>query len=66
MKVTLMLISFESSGFDLTTRDLYFTILVENTHSSRKHTFHKSFRVNRTEDYGLKTSKQVQDYLTMS
>ena len=43
------------SGFDLTTRDSYFTILVEvftKTHS-RKHIFHESHRVNRTHDYGL-------------
>ena len=33
---------------------------------SRKHIFHKSYRVNRTQDYGLKTCKQVQNYLAMS
>ena len=27
--------------------------------------FHESFRVNRTQDYGLKTWKQVQNYLAM-
>ena len=32
---------------------------------SRKHTFHKLFRANRTQDYGLNTSKQVQNYSTL-
>ena len=32
---------------------------------SRKHTFHKSIRANRTQDYGLNTSKQVQNYSTL-
>ena len=55
------------SGFDLMICDWYFTILVEvfTNHILAENIFHKSFRVNRTQDYGLKTSKQVKNYLTM-
>ena len=28
--------------------------------------FHETYRVNRTQDYGLKICKQVQNYLMMS
>ena len=47
--------------------DWYFTILVEvfTNHILAENIFHKSFGVNRTQDYGLKTSKQVENYLTM-
>ena len=30
-----------------------------------KNTFHKSYRMNRTQYYGLKTGKQVPNYLTL-
>ena len=33
---------------------------------SRKHIFHESFGVNRTQDYGLKTRKHVRNYPRMS
>ena len=33
---------------------------------SRKRMFHKSYRVNRTQGYGLKTCKQVPNYSIMS
>ena len=38
-----------NSGFDLTTRDLYFMILVSSRepYSSRKHIFRELYRVNR-------------------
>ena len=51
------------SGFDLTTRDSYFTIqvkifmnliLLQNTNSTKSYS-----KVNRTQDYGLKTNKQA-------
>ena len=55
------------NGFDLTTRDLYFTILVEVfTNHILKHIFHESFSVNRAQGYGRRTCKQVQNYSTMS
>ena len=47
------------------TCDLYFTILLEvfmNHFLAKKNIFHKLFRVNRTQDYGLKTCKQVHNY----
>ena len=33
---------------------------------SRKHLFHESYRVNRTQDYSLKTFKEVPNYFAMS
>ena len=57
------------AGFDLTTRDSYFTVRIWSFHKSffsRKHIFHESFRVNRTQDYGLQTCKQVQNYTAVS
>ena len=33
---------------------------------SRKHIFHKLYRVNRTQDYGFRTCKQVSNYLALS
>ena len=33
---------------------------------NRKHIFYKSFRVNRTQNYDLKTCRQVPNYLVMS
>ena len=56
---------FEVAVFDLTTRGSYFTILAEvfTNHISRKHIFREMFWVNRTQDYGLKSCKQVQNYL---
>ena len=49
------------------TRDSYFTILVEvfTNHILTKNTFHESDIMNRTQDYDLKTSKQVPNYLTL-
>ena len=40
----------EITGFDLTTHDLYFMILVEvfTNHILAKKLFHKSFRMNRS------------------
>ena len=56
------------SGFDLTTRDSYFTILVEvfMNHILARHIFHELYRVNRTHDYGFKTGKQVPNYSTLT
>ena len=34
------------------------------TYFSRKHTFHESYRLKETQDYGLKSSKNVSNYLT--
>ena len=53
-----------SSGFDLMTRNSYFTILVEvfPNHILVENIFHESCRVNRTQDYGLKICKQIPDY----
>ena len=47
------------AGFDLTARDLYFTILVEvfTNHILAENMFHESCRVNRTQDYDLETCK---------
>ena len=49
------------------TRDSYITILVEvhEPYFSRKHIFHELYRINRTQDYGLKICKQVPDYSTL-
>ena len=51
------------AGFDLITHDSYFTILVEvfTSHilSENTYLFHKSYGVNRTHDFSLKTYKQV-------
>ena len=40
-------------GFSLATHDLYFVILVEvfMNHILAENTFHKSYRVNKTQDY---------------
>ena len=48
-----------STGFDLTTRDSYFTILVEvfTNHILTENIFRESYRGNRTQDCGLKTCK---------
>ena len=35
-------------------------------HIFAENIFHKSFGVNRTQDYGPKTCKQVQNYSTVS
>ena len=45
----------------------YFTILVEVFINPilAKNTFHKSYRMKRTQYYGLKTGKQVPNYLTL-
>ena len=55
-------------GFDLTTRDSNFTILVEiftNHILAEKHKFHESFSVNRTQDFCkhhlLQSRKQLND-----
>ena len=57
-----------SAGFDLTTHNLYFTILVEifMNHILAEDIFHKSHRVNRTQDYDFKTSKPVPNYMTLT
>ena len=52
-------------GFDLMPHDLYFRSF-HKPYFSKKHIFHKSHRVNITQDYGLKTCKQVPNYSTMS
>ena len=54
------------SGFDITTRDSCFTILVEvfTNHISAENTYFTN-RVNRTQDYDLKICKQVPDYLAL-
>ena len=46
------------------TRDSYFTILVEvfPNHILVENIFHESYRVNRTQDYGLKICKRIPDY----
>ena len=43
------------SGFDLTARDSYFTILVEvfTNHILAENTYFTNNKVNRTQDYGL-------------
>ena len=33
---------------------------------SQKNIYHESFSMNRTQNYGLKTCKQVQNYLSIS
>ena len=51
-----------STGFDLTTRDSYSTKVDFFSNFSRKYIFQESFRVNKTQDYGLETCQQVQNY----
>ena len=48
--------------FDLTTRDSYFTILVEvfTNHISAENIFHESYRVNRTQDYEFQPANRCQ------
>ena len=54
-------------GFNLATRDLYFMILVEVfTNHILAETHFTNHRVNITQDYGLKTSKQGPNYLTLT
>ena len=55
-----------NTGSHFKTRDLYFTILAEvfTNHILAENIFHKSYKVNRAQDYGLKTCKQVPNYLT--
>ena len=50
------------SGLDLTTRDSHFTILVQvfTNHILAKNIFYESYRVNRTQDYGLKPGNKYQ------
>ena len=45
--------------FNLTIRDSYFMILVEvfTNHILAENIFYESYRVNRTQDYGLKTCR---------
>ena len=47
------------TGFDSMTQDSIFTVLVEvfKNHILAENTFYKSYRVNRTQEYGLKTCK---------
>ena len=49
----------ETAGFNLTTHDLYLTILVEvfTSHILAKNLFHKSFRMNRSSNHCYKTCK---------
>ena len=56
-----------NAGFNLTACDIYFIFLVEvfMNHNLAENIFRKSYRVNRTPDYGLKTCKQVPNYLKM-
>ena len=54
-----------SAGFNLTTRDSYSTKVEVFSNFSRKDIFHESFRVNKTQDYGLETYQQVQNYSTI-
>ena len=44
------------SGFNLTTCDSYFTILVEvfTNHILAENPFHESYRMNKMQDYGLR------------
>ena len=48
---------------DLMTRDSYFTILAEvfMNHILAGNIFHKLYRVNRMQYYGLKTYKQIEN-----
>ena len=50
------------SELDLTTRDSYFKILVQvfANHILAKNIFYESYRVNRTQDYGLKPGDKYQ------
>ena len=50
------------SGFDLTTPHSFFTILVEvftNHILAKKHIFHESYRVNKTQDYEIANKYQI-------
>ena len=47
------------TGFDLTTCDSYFTILVEVFTNHILAENYESYRVNGIQDYGVKTCKQV-------
>ena len=56
------------SQFNLKARDSYFKTLVEvlTKNILAKNIFRKLYKVNRTQDHGLKTRKQVPNYLAMS
>ena len=58
-----------SSGFNLTTCIFGFHNFSWSFHEpyfSRKDIYHEPYRVSRTQDYGLKTCKQVPNYLAVS
>ena len=64
MKYEKKLNTVRRTGFDLTTYDSYFMILVQvfTNHTLAENIFHESFSVNRTHDNGPKNYKQVQNY----